>query len=131
MYSDYLRHFGVEDEIVACLPAPPGRSLRLLLRRDSGGFSERDKLLIELLRPHLHAIYQDSQRRRAGSARLTARQWELLRLVAAGRSNADIAQQLFLSENTVRKHLENIYQRLSVSSRTAAVARAFQGGYLT
>ena len=115
----------------ACLPAPPGRSLRLLLRRASGGFSERDKLLIELLRPHLHAVYQDSQRRRASAPRLTPRQWELLRLVASGHSNADIAQQLFLSENTVRKHLENIYERLSVSSRTAAVARVFQGGYLT
>ena len=51
--------------------------------------------------------------------------------MAAGHSNAEIARQLFLSENTVRKHLENIYQRLSVSSRTAAVARAFQAGYLT
>jgi len=70
-------------------------------------------------------------RRRAGAPRLTARQWELLRLVAAGHSNADIARQLFLSENTVRKHLENIYQRLSVSSRTAAVALAFQSGYPT
>jgi DNA-binding NarL/FixJ family response regulator len=122
MYSDYLRRFGVEDEIVACLPAPAGRSLRLLLRRDSGGFTERDKLLAELLRPHLHAVYQDAQRRQAGAPRLTARQWELLRLVAAGHSNADIARQLFLSENTVRKHLENIYQRLNVSSRTAAIA---------
>jgi DNA-binding CsgD family transcriptional regulator len=131
MFCDYLRHFGVEDEIVACLPAPPGRSLRLLLRRASGGFSERDKLLVELLRPHLHAVYQDSRRRRIGAPKLTARQWELLRLVAAGHSNADIAQQLFLSENTVRKHLENIYERLGVSSRTAAVARAFQSGYLT
>lgn len=131
MYSEYLRRFGVEDEIVACLPAPPGRSLRLLLRRDSGGFTERDKLLVELLRPHLHAVYQDAQRRRTGVPRLTARQWELLRLVAAGHSNADIARQLFLSENTVRKHLENIYQRLSVSSRTAAVALAFQSGYPT
>jgi catechol 2,3-dioxygenase-like lactoylglutathione lyase family enzyme len=112
MYSEYLRRFGVEDEIVACLPAPPGRSLRLLLRRDSGGFTERDKLLVELLRPHLHAVYQDAQQRQAGAPRLTARQWELLRLVAAG-------------------HLENIYQRLSVSSRTAAVALAFQSGYPT
>ena len=81
--------------------------------------------------PHLHAVYQDAQRRQAGVPRLTARQWELLRLVAAGHSNADIARQLFLSENTVRKHLENIYQRLSVSSRTAAVALAFQSGYPT
>ena len=52
-------------------------------------------------------------------------------MVAAGHSNAEIARQLFLSENTVRKHLENIYQRLSVSSRTAAVVLAFQSGYPT
>ena len=72
-----------------------------------------------------------STRTPSGAPRLTARQWELLRLVAAGHSNADIARQLFLSENTVRKHLENIYQWLSVSSRTAAVALAFQSGYPT
>jgi DNA-binding NarL/FixJ family response regulator len=81
---------------------------------------------VALLRPHLHAVYQDSQRRRASEPRLTTRQWELLRLVAAGHSNADIAGELFLSEHTVRKHLENIYERLGVSSRTAAIARAFQ-----
>jgi DNA-binding CsgD family transcriptional regulator len=124
MYTEYLRHFGVEDEIVACLPAPPGRSVRLLLRRASGSFGERDRLLVALLRPHLHGLYRD-RKRRAGIPELTARQWELLRLVAAGHSNTDIARQLFLSPNTVRKHLENIYQRLDVSSRTAAVARAF------
>ena len=131
MYSDYLRHFSVEDEIVACLPGGPGRSNRLLLRRGSIGFRERDRLLVALLRPHLHAVYQDSRRRRAGVPELTARQWELLRLVAAGHSNADIARQLFLSQSTVRKQLENIYARLSVSSRTAAVARAFQPAHLT
>ena len=58
--------------------------------------------------------------------RLTARQCELLRLVAAGHNNVEIARLLVLSENTVRKHLENIYERLGVSSRTAAVARAFR-----
>ena len=126
MYSDYLSRFAVEDEIIACLPAAPGRSLRLLLRRDRGDFSERDRLLVALLRPHLHALYDESRRRLAGAPRLTTRQWELLRLVAAGHSNADIARQLLLSEGTVRKHLENIFDRLGVSSRTAAVARAFQ-----
>ena len=125
MYCDVLRQYGVEDEIVACLPAPPGTSQRLLLRRDSGSFSDRDKVLIALLRPHLHAVYQDSLRRRTGTPRLTARQRELLRLVAAGHTNAQIARRLGISEGTVRTHLENIYRRLSVSSRTAAVTRAF------
>jgi DNA-binding NarL/FixJ family response regulator len=45
--------------------------------------------------------------------------------VAAGHTNAQIARRLSVTEGTVRKHLENIYARLHVSSRTAAVTRAF------
>jgi DNA-binding NarL/FixJ family response regulator len=58
-------------------------------------------------------------------ARLTPRQTGLLHLVAAGHTNTQIARQLGISEATVRAHLENIYERLHVSSRTAAVTRAF------
>jgi DNA-binding NarL/FixJ family response regulator len=57
--------------------------------------------------------------------RLTPRQTDLLRLVAAGHTNAQIARRLGLSEGTVRTHLENIYSRLQVSGRTAAVTHAF------
>ena len=57
--------------------------------------------------------------------RPAARQNELLCLLAAGRTNSRIARQLGISEGTVRTHLENIYQKLGVSSRTAAVTRAF------
>jgi DNA-binding CsgD family transcriptional regulator len=128
MYAEYLSHFSVEHELIVCLPALPGRSLRLLLRRQHGDFSERDRSLLALLRPHLDGVYRDSQRRRAGVPKLTPRQWEVLRLVAAGRSNADIGRQLCLSEGTVRKHLENIFERLHVSTRTAAVARAYPHG---
>ncbi len=56
---------------------------------------------------------------------LTPRQWDLLYLIARGRTNIQIARQLGLSEGTVRTHLENIYSRLQVSNRTAAVVRAF------
>src|SRR4249920_1275234 len=77
------------------------------------------------LRPHLHQAYLDAEGRRAVTPQLTRRQRELLRLVAAGHTNAQIARRLGLSEATVRKHLENIYSRLQVSSRTAAVTRAF------
>jgi DNA-binding CsgD family transcriptional regulator len=130
MYSDCLRRSGVEDEIVACLPVPAGRTARLLLRRASGTFRERDKLLVALLRPHLRDLYQ-RRKHEARAPQLTPRQQELLGLVAAGYSNTDIARQLHLSPNTVRKHLENIYQRLDVSSRTAAVARAFRHQHFT
>jgi DNA-binding NarL/FixJ family response regulator len=97
----------------------------LLFRTDGPGFSERERLLLQLLRPHLVDIRRDLERRRAGIPDLTSRQWELLRLVAAGHSNTQIARRLFVAEGTVRKHLENIYERLGVNSRTAAVATAF------
>ena len=57
---------------------------------------------------------------------LTARQLEVLRLVARGRTNREIATELTLSEHTVARHLQNIYASLGVSSRTAASAYAFE-----
>ncbi|WP_199904878.1 helix-turn-helix transcriptional regulator [Nocardioides sediminis] len=59
---------------------------------------------------------------------LTAREVEVLRLVAAGRSNAQIAAELVLSEKTVARHLSNIFGKLDVGSRTAAAAYAFEHG---
>ena len=57
---------------------------------------------------------------------LTARELEVLRLVAGGQSNREIAAALVISEHTVARHLQNIYAKLGVSSRTAASAFAFE-----
>jgi DNA-binding CsgD family transcriptional regulator len=57
---------------------------------------------------------------------LTDREVEVLRLAAAGRSNAQIAAELFLSEKTVARHLSNIFTKIDVTSRTAAAAYAFE-----
>jgi len=57
---------------------------------------------------------------------LTAREAEVLRLVASGQSNANIAAELVLSEKTVARHLSNIFTKLGVTSRTAAAAYAFE-----
>ena len=56
---------------------------------------------------------------------LTTREREVLSLVARGKTNSEIAQMLWLAPSTVRKHLENVYAKLGVSTRTAAVARFF------
>jgi DNA-binding CsgD family transcriptional regulator len=57
---------------------------------------------------------------------LTAREREVLRLVAAGKSNREIATELVVSEHTVARHLQNMFRKLGVSSRTAATAVAFE-----
>ena len=57
---------------------------------------------------------------------LTPRELEVLRLVAAGRSNREIAEALVISEHTVARHVQNIFAKLDVSSRTAAGAFAFE-----
>jgi DNA-binding NarL/FixJ family response regulator len=61
-------------------------------------------------------------------AGLTERELEVLRLVAEGRSNPDIARVLVLSHKTVARHLSNIFSKLDVSSRTAAAAYAHEHG---
>ncbi len=60
----------------------------------------------------------------AGSYGLTARELEVLRLVAVGNSNREIAARLIISEHTVARHVQNIFAKLGVSSRTAAGAFA-------
>ncbi len=57
---------------------------------------------------------------------LTGRELEVLRLVAAGMSNREIASELVVSEHTVARHLQNIFTKLRISSRTAAAAFAYE-----
>ena len=57
---------------------------------------------------------------------LSLRETQVLRLVAAGKTNRAIADELFLSEKTVHRHLSNIFTKLDVGSRSAATAYAFQ-----
>jgi DNA-binding CsgD family transcriptional regulator len=132
MYSGILRPQGIEHQIQLCLSDPavpgagPGRTVRLYLYRGPGpDFTDRDRAVLTLLRPHLHQAYLDTERRRCPVPRLTPRQKDLLRLLAAGHTNTQIAGRLGISEGTVRTHLENVYEKLHVSSRTAAVTRAF------
>jgi DNA-binding CsgD family transcriptional regulator len=64
-------------------------------------------------------------------AGLTAREVEVLVLIAAGHTNKQIAAELFLSEKTVSRHLSNIFAKIGVTSRSAATAFAFEQGLVT
>ena len=59
---------------------------------------------------------------------LTAREVQVLRLVAAGKTNRAIAADLFLSDRTIQRHLSNIFIKLGLASRSAATAYAYEHG---
>ena len=70
------------------------------------------------------------QVRRPAPPALSARETEVLRLVARGATNADIGRQLFISEATVKTHLLRVFNKLDVADRTAAVTTAMDLGLL-
>ncbi len=123
--AEYLSMIGVRHVIQLPL-APQGPvTHRILLWRTAGrGFTDREQMLLTLVRPHLNAVHE-ARLRRHNQSLLTDRQRDLLRRVAAGLDNRQIARHLAISEATVRTHLQNIYSRLDVSSRTAAIATVF------
>jgi DNA-binding NarL/FixJ family response regulator len=71
------------------------------------------------------------QLRQPASEPLSQRELEVLGLIARGSTNREAAAQLFISEATVKTHLLHVYAKLGVKDRAAAVATAFERGYLT
>jgi DNA-binding NarL/FixJ family response regulator len=67
---------------------------------------------------------------RAATPRLTAREAQVLRLIALGRSNREIARELFVSETTVKTHVENVNKKLGTRRRASLVAEGFRLGLL-
>ncbi len=116
---------GTRDEILLPMTPLAGTDRRLLLWRDRDrpDFSEREKAMLRLVRPHLAELHVRRDRELRGEPNLTPRQWEVLRQVATGATNTRIARTPGLSDTTVRKHLENVFVRLGVQSRTEALAR--------
>jgi DNA-binding CsgD family transcriptional regulator len=118
------------DEVVLAVPHGGGRTVRLLFPRYSGRpFSDSEKFVLQLLLPHLEPFLQAAvDPPGLVHCTLTPRQQEILAAVRLGLSNKQIAFRLGLSPHTVRKHLENIFERLEVQSRGAAVHVGFRAG---
>jgi len=125
-YDGVLKPLGIEHELRVWLTAPRGTSRVFAFSRSQrhGDFGERDRALLELLRPFLVAI-RNRRDIQNGAASLTEREVEILRLVARGMTNREIASLLFVSPYTVRTHLEHVFEKLGVHSRAAAIAAAF------
>jgi DNA-binding CsgD family transcriptional regulator len=206
-YEVALRPFGIEQQLEVDIPSPPSHLKTFQFGRAKGAFSERDRLVLDLLQPHLGRLWLAARTRRrlaaaltgldqaearesrgvillgardeveyaseparrllcefapdetlvewleSGSRRplvhhhgerrliiervgdallleetrpdigLTAREHEVLTWVARGKTNPEIARLLWLAPSTVSKHLENVYAKLGVKTRTAAAAR--------
>ena len=135
-----FRDYGVCDEIQVDLDSARTWVTSLILGSERE-FGPRERLMLHLLRPHLTGLYRSAELRRRLAAttaafdpdatdRLTRREREVMLWVADGLSNAEIASVLVVEQSTVRKHLEHIYEKLGVRSRTAALARIRAAGPL-
>lgn len=124
-YIDVMRPRGAEHEMKLWLPAPSGaiRGFFFVRGTHNRDFDERDRAVLDLLHPHLGSLRERWGRRRHPPT-LTAREAEVIHLVAEGLTNREIARRLVISNATVRTHLENIFEKLGVHTRTAAVTRA-------
>ena len=139
-YREYFKPVGFDHVLDLGLSSDRRRyrSVLLIRGRDTADFSERDRAVLELLRPHLRAreARADLERRARSSDRatdddateervaLTAREREILRLVRDGKTNSEIAGELWISPGTVKKHLEHVYDKLGVAGRAGAAMAA-------
>ena len=108
-----------------------GLTCRALGDEDTAAFelAAARRVFVELgAAPDLARVDSLAGRAPADDHGLTVRELEVLRLVAAGMTNREIAGALIISERTVARHLQNMFAKLSVSSRTAASAFAFEHG---
>jgi DNA-binding CsgD family transcriptional regulator len=118
---EMLRHVGIRDGVTLGFRSGPDHVVQLSMDRYTRPFSERDLAMLRMISPALQRLMR-TQQTRVLPAALTLTERRVLQLVATGRSNSDIAEDLYVSVATVRKHLEHSYRKLGVGSRTAAVA---------
>jgi DNA-binding CsgD family transcriptional regulator len=136
LYNDYYRAIRIDH--VTAVPIYVDRRflVSFVLNRSRSAFADSERDLLELVRPHLAHLYRlgvaaDRVREVPADVRfdvaavpLTPREREVLDWVGAGKTNRDIAAILGASPRTVEKHLERIYEKLGVETRTAAAMRA-------
>lgn len=126
-HLDYFQHvhapFGTADCVRLFLPAPEGMSRFFWFDREHWGLKRRERELLGLLRPHF-VLWRSRWSAPASLAafELTAREEEVLQHAARGATNREIAEKLWVSPHTVRTHLQHVFEKLGVRTRTEAAA---------
>ncbi|HEX4781251.1 MAG TPA: helix-turn-helix transcriptional regulator [Usitatibacter sp.] len=141
LYTDYYRAIRIEHAIAVPIHVHRHELVSFVLNRSGRDFSDRDRDLLESIRPLLGNLFRlgrEIEGARAAwgvpsiaenpkVAPLTDRERDVLHWLAGGKTDRDIAAILGISPRTVHKHLQRIYEKLGVETRTAAVARALRG----
>ena len=120
MEREMLRHFGITDGVTLGFRCGSDHVVQLAMDRYTQTFSDEDLAMLRMISPALQRLMRTHQTRILPAA-LTVTERRVLQLVATGRSNSDIAEDLYVSVATVRKHLEHAYRKLGVHNRMAAV----------
>jgi DNA-binding CsgD family transcriptional regulator len=129
VHAEWFAPYRIVAELEVGIVRSRTRTRNFVFDREQGDFSARDVAVLELIAPHLARIHDTTRLRHPELAapgnleRLTTREAEIVELVAAGLTNAAVAERLWISPGTVKKHLDNVYAKLGVANRTAAVAR--------
>jgi DNA-binding NarL/FixJ family response regulator len=113
------------------LKEAPGEDILRAVREVAGGRSWLDPAVTGRVLRHLRT---DALPRSAAGGRLdelTPRELEVLRLLAGGTTNPEIAAQLHISETTVKSHLGSIFTKLDLRDRAAAIVFAYEHGVVT
>ena len=138
LYNDYYRPIRLEHAMAVPIHVLGHELVSFVLNRSGRDFSDRDRACLESIRPHLGNLFRLSREIEgaraswgvpsASTARvdapLTGREREVLQWLAGGKTDKDIGAILGISPRTVHKHLQRIYEKLGVETRTAAVVRA-------
>jgi DNA-binding CsgD family transcriptional regulator len=131
LYNEYYRRIGIDHVVALPLLVDQGFLVSFVLNRHRRDFSERERAFLNLVREPLSSLYRHlHQRGRSGFAELpiTGREREVLAWLAAGKTDREISAILGMSTRTVQKHLQHIYEKLGVETRTAAAMRAMDLG---
>ena len=132
LYNEYYRRIGIDHVVAVPLFVDRALLVSFVLNRNRLDFSDRECALLDLVREPLAALYRNllARRKVGGFAALpvSRREREVLSWLAAGKTDKDIGEILGMSPRTVQKHLQHIYEKLGVETRTAAVVRAMELG---
>ena len=129
LYSDYYRRIGIDHAVALPIWVDDHTLISFVLNRQGSDFSDRERLLLDRVGAPLSRLYLLAVARRpagampASPSALTPREAEVLRWLAAGKTDRDIGALLGCSHRTVHKHLQHLYVKLGVETRTAAVMR--------